>query len=405
MREPEIVLSSLTIFFTALAGALIFSMLLKRLKVPWAVTLILGGVLIGPHGLRLIELNDTLVFLSEMGILFLMFIAGMETKVSAIKSVWKNAVVVGVASGLIPAMVGVVIGLAFGYGLSTALLLGIIFINSSFAVVIPTLESKGILHYKIGRVIVASTMIQDISSLIMLAVFLQIASPEGWLPLPVVVILLGFALAAGIAAKSLIPRFRQLMVELRRIRKLDNDVYALFEQELTLVVAVLVGVAIVFELFKMETVVGAFFTGLILTEITRSKILEHKIHILGYGVFIPIFFVTVGVWIDVHMLTEQALTIWPLILAIVLGSSASKFVSGWLAAKMLGYSSYQSSLIGITSVPQLITTLAIATVGQRLGIMPPELVIAIVVLSITTVVASPLIAGQMLRMKQRSQLR
>ncbi len=402
IRDPDVIFTSLVAFFIALVTALVFSALFRRFKVPWAIALILGGIVMGPKGIGLFELNEIVMFLAEVGIIFLMFIAGMETKISSIKSVWKEATVIGAISGFVPAMVGIIIGLSFGFGLATSLLLGIIFTSSSFAVVIPTLEARGVLHFKLGRIIIASTMIQDIASLILLGMFLQFISPDTTVSLPVLMIFMFFALAMGMLARKYITPFRQWLAGLRNRKP---GTHSLFEQELTLVVAILIGTSILFEFFKLETIVGAFFAGLILAEITRSKILESKIHVLGYGVFIPIFFVTIGGWTDIGLLVEEASTIWPLVLVVLLGSSLSKFLSGWLSSRWLGLSNYKSVLVGVTSVPQLITTLAVVLVGQRLELLSPELTTAIIILSITTTLISPLITNYLLRARPDSYLK
>ena len=393
MRDPDMILVSLLAFFVILGAALLFSTLLRRFSIPWAVALVLGGMIIGPYGIGLVELNNTVLFLAEIGVIFLMFIAGMETSVSAIKRVWRDGLAVAVVSGVVPGIIGGAIGLAFGYSLQTALILSVIFMSSSFAVVIPTLEGRGILHSKLGRVVVSSTMIQDIASLIFLALMLQFISPEAWVPFPVLIGAMVIALVSGILA-------RKHIVGIRRWwdgrRKHSSHEYALFEQEITLVILVMVGMAFIFEFLKMETIVGAFFAGLIISELTKSKVLEYKIHILGYGVFIPIFFVVIGSWVDLSVFTDKLWTILPLATAIVLGSSLSKFTTGWVAGKALGYSSRESAIIGATSVPQLITTLAVILVGQNLGLLPPELVAAIVILSISTVVISPTVTNRLL---------
>lgn len=402
IRDPEIIFTSLVAFFIALVTALVFSALFKRFKIPWTIALILGGIVMGPQGFGLFQLNEIVMFLAEIGVIFLMFIAGMEVKVSSIKTVWKESAIIGAISGIVPAAIGVAIGLAFGYEMVTALLMGIIFTSSSFAVVIPTLEARGILDYKIGRVVVASTMLQDIASLILLGLLLQFISPETAVSLPVLGIVMFIAFAAGVLIRRYIKWFRQWLAKLRT-QKMST--YSLFERELTLMVAILIGSAIVFDLFHLETIVGAFFAGLILAEITRSKILENKVHVLGYGIFIPIFFVTVGGWTDVGVLIEESSTVLPLVFAILIGSSLSKFLSGWASARWLGFNSYKSVLVGVTSIPQLITTLAVLLVGQRLGILPPELVTAVIILSIVTTLLSPLFTSYLLRTRPISELR
>lgn len=394
MRDPEMILASLFTFFVALAAALLFSSTLRRFKIPWAIALIFTGVIIGPYGLDWFELDDTVLFLSEIGVIFLMFLAGMETRISAIRPVLRDASIVATVSGIVPALVGVAIGLGFGYGWDTALILAIIFMSSSFAVVIPTLEARGLLQTRLSRVIVASTMLQDIASLILFAVLLQFITPESWVPIPALISAGVMAAAGGYLLRHY---FSHLQAWFQHLRQKESHEFELFEQELTLTVVILVGAAIVFEILRMETIVGAFFAGILIAEITRSQILEHKVHILGYGIFIPIFFVSVGAWVELSIFQDELWLILPLTAAIVLGSALTKFISGWAAAKVLGYSGLQSSLIGVTSIPQLITTLAVLLVAQNLELLPPEVVTAVVILSVVTVVASPLITNRLLQ--------
>ncbi len=395
-RDPEIILESLTAFFVVLVTALIFSALFRRFKVPWAVALILGGIALGPQGLGWFEPGESLLFMAEIGVIFLMFIAGMETKISSIKEVWWEAFFVGTISGLVPALVGLLIGIFFDLGIEAALLLAIIFMSSSFAVVIPTLEARGVIHYRLGKIIVASTMLQDIASLIILAIFLQFISPEETpVSFPVLMIIVAAVFAAGYKLKRYVPRFRKWLQEQK---KKTSNRYR-FERELRMAVAVLIGASVVFEFFRMETIVGAFFAGLLLSEVISSKVLENKIHVLGYGIFIPVFFVTIGGWTNVSLLVEEASKIWPLVFAIILGSALTKFASGFLASRWLSLSTYQSSLVGVTSVPQLITTLAVVLVGQGLGILDEQLSTAIIMLSIVTTLVSPMITGHLLRSK------
>ncbi len=395
MRDPETILITLSTFFIALLAGLLFSALFRRFRIPWAVTLIFGGVIIGPHALGLIQLenNPVIWFLAEIGVIFLMFLAGMEIRFSAIRDVLKEGAIVGVFTGIVPGVLGAIVVLMFGYSPLVALTIGIILINTSFAVVVPSLESKGILQSRVGKIIVSSTVLQDISSLVIFAVFLQIVNPTPFLPLPLWVVLLLFTLAGGIFAKFLIPRMRKPFKDYEH-KHHDRD---LFEGELRTVMIFVLGFAIIFEFFKFETIVGAFFAGLIISEATKSKMLDHKLHILGYGIFIPIFFVVVGAWIDISLFTQKEL--WLLIAAIALTSMTAKFVSGWTSGRLVGLDNYESSLVGLTSVPQLITTLALTAIAQSQGLIPDEIAVAVIVLAIVSVIVGPLIMGRVLDMK------
>lgn len=395
MRDPELILVTLSAFFIVLLAGLLFSAIFRRFKLPWSVTLIFAGMAIGPSALGLITLegNQVLWFLAEIGIIFLMFLAGMEIRFSAIKNVLKEGTIVGIFTGIIPGLLGAGVMLAFGYSPLVALTIGIILINTSFAVVVPSLEAKGILQSRVGKIVVSSTVLQDIASLVLFAIFLQFVNPDPFLPLPLWVIVLLFTLAGGVIVKFLMPEFRKEVKEYEKAHR-DRD---LFEGELRTIMIIVLGFAIIFEFFKFETIVGAFFAGLIISESVRSKMLEHKLHILGYGIFIPIFFVTVGAWIDLSLFLDKDL--WLLIAAVAVTSMVAKFVSGWGSGRLVGLDNYESSIVGLTSVPQLITTLALTAIAQSQGLLPDEVAIAVIVLAIVSVLIGPLIMGRVLDMK------
>lgn len=388
MRDTELTFLS---FFIILIVGLVFSALFRRFRFPWVVTLILGGIVFGPFGFRMFELDATITFLSEIGLVFLMFMAGMETRLSGLKAVWRESALIAAVNGIVPALIGFLIGIVFGLGITVSVLLSIIFMSSSFAVVIPSLEAKGMLHSKIGKVIVASTMFQDIASLIILAVVLQVMNPATFLPFSAFLILFLLAIFMGVIVRWVIPRLRW-MLDLENRQREDTD---LFERELRLVVAILIGAVIVFQVLGLEAVVGAFFAGLILSEATQSRILESKIRVLAYGIFIPVFFVVVGANTNLQIFAE-AQGIFLLAGVVVLGFTIAKYISGWVAARMSGFTSIQSSLIGITSVPQLTIALAVVAVAHRLNLFPPGVTTAIILLSIVTVLVSPMITNRVL---------
>jgi Kef-type K+ transport system membrane component KefB len=170
-------------FFLIIFAGVFFSMVFRRLHFPWVVGLILGGIIVGPYSLNLLTITPTVEFLGQMGLVFLMFMAGIETKFSNFHGFQGGLVWLSFINGAVPFVVGMGIAYYFGYDLVPALLVGIIFISSSIAVVIPSLERYDLLHTRLGQSVVMTTVIQDIASLILLSVVLQNTSPVTKLPL------------------------------------------------------------------------------------------------------------------------------------------------------------------------------------------------------------------------------
>ncbi len=368
-------------FFIILVAALLISRAFQRFNIPWTVALIIGGMIIGPFGLKLIAIDSTLEFLKHLGLVFLMFMAGLETKFSGIKETWKDSGVIATATGVIPFIIGISIGFLLGYETTTAILLGIVFISSSIAIAIPMLEAKGLLFSRIGKTIVSSIVLQDIASLVILAVALQYMI-SGAVPLPIFITLFFIVLFFIAIMRWGIPKLRWLFEEEEK----KNH----FERDLRVVVAVLLGTVIVSELLGLHSIVGAFLAGLVLSEVIENKKLKTKIHVMAYGLFIPVFFVMIGASTNIWIFSEinNALTLF---LLVIFGSIIAKFSSGWISAKIRGFTSMQSVLVGGTCIPQLSTTLAVVAVGQQHNLIPAELVTALVMLSIATVFVSPLL--------------
>jgi len=171
-------------FFLILLATVLFATAFRRFHLPWVLALITAGVVVGPYGLEVAEVTPTLGFLSQIGLIFLMFMAGLETKFDSFKELKYDIGWLSALNSLIPLAAGIALGFWFEFSLTASLLIGIIFMSSSIAVIIPTLESLNLTHTKLGRSIVSSTIIEDVLSLILLSILLQSVNPLTSLPLP-----------------------------------------------------------------------------------------------------------------------------------------------------------------------------------------------------------------------------
>lgn len=369
-------------FFIILLVAVVFSQLFLRMRIPWVVSLIAGGIVIGPNALGWFEPDETITFLSTVGLVFLMFMAGLESKLSNLTGIKKNIAIIAPLIGFIPTLVGVIVGLAFGYDMTTAILLGIIFMSSAIALLVPSFQEHNIIDSNLGRSIIASAIIIDAISLIALSVFLQFASSAG----PSLESLLVYPFAIGSLAlfAKFLPRLR--WVALSGVGDPSQD---LFERELRFTVLILIGLVVFFEFVGLHAIVAGFFAGMILSKSMTNTLLKAKLHALSYGFFVPIFFVVVGASTDMSVFVGDAKATL-LSLVIILSLVVSKFVSGWLGGRISGFDTYSSAFIGMSVVPQLSTALAVAFLGFGEGILDQALLSAIVALTIVTSFISPI---------------
>ena len=261
------------------------------------------------------------------------------------------------------------------------MVVGIIFMSSSIAVVIPSLEVSGVLHTKLGQSVVITTVLQDIASLVLLSLLLQTVSPVTEVPLYVFYPVLFGVL---IAMRLLIPKLREWVV------KITTGSPDLFQLEFRSTFLILIGTVIAFELLGLHPIVAGFFSGLVLADSIKSKVLKEKIKTISYGIFIPTFFIVIGLQTDMSVFTHVG-TVLSVMAAVVLTLVFSKYISGYLAARIVGFDRLEANFFAATSLPQLSTTLATAFVAFSLGLIDQTLLTSLVVLSVVTVLLSPIL--------------
>ncbi len=368
-------------FFIVIFAGVFFSEAFKRFHLPWVVTLIIGGIIIGPHALGVLHVNETVDFIAQIGLVFLMFMAGLETEFSSFKKFKKGIFELSLFNSIVPFLIGFLIGSYFGYGFSTSILLGIVFVSSSIAIVIPSLKVNKILETRLGKSIVATTVIEDAASLILLSLFLRLTSPVSGVPLPLFYLLLIFSL---FVIRWLVPKIRFFFSLYLR----DKD--DLFQEELRSILFILIGVVVIFEILGLHPIIAGFFAGFILSDSVNTEKMRKKLHILSYGLFIPTFFIIVGAKTDISVFLETT-GVMLFVALIVLGSVLSKFISGWLGGRLNGFNQNDSLILGASTIPQLSTTLAVVFTANKLGLFDQKIVVAMIFLSIVTTVISPVL--------------
>ena len=341
--------------------------------------LIIAGFIVGPFGFNLLEVDASVEFLGSIGVVFLMFIAGSSVKAKTLKNVGSDSILLAVLNGGIPFFVGALIGIIFSGDLLTALIMGTIFISSSVAVIIPTLESSKLIGTKLGKTIISATVFEDIVSLLLLAFIFQEVSGNNDFPLPIYIFVF---LGVVLLLRFLVP-FAHAWFHKQRKGK------DLFEGELRFIVVVLLAVAIIFELLGIHAIVAGFIIGMLLSDVLSKEEINQKIRTISYGIFIPIFFLVIGVKTDLSIFSS--LVSVTLIVVVVLGLVISKTLSGYLAGKVMRYSGRESLIMGIASLPQLSTTLAVAFAASEINLLDKDFTTSLVILSIITTFIAPLI--------------
>ncbi|MDG6223102.1 MAG: cation:proton antiporter [Candidatus Bathyarchaeota archaeon] len=373
-------MNDLLIFLIFLLAGIFFSELFKTLHLPYVLALIVAGIVIGPIGLDLVELTPPIVLLGSIGAIFVMFMAGLDIKIDYLVKMWKKVALCALINGGIPSFVGFLIVYIFGYDLVTSFLIGVIFISSSVAVILPTLQQKKLIFTNFGSILVGSVVIEDVISLLLISLILQISDPTSTLPLPVFMIVVVISV---FLIRKYLPKIEKTFFS--RARKgVEENVQFVFIS--------LIAIAVFFELLGMHAIVAGFLVGVVLSKTIKEKPIEDKLHVLSYGVFIPIFFLKVGIETNLTVFF-QANGVILLALTIVTGLILSKILSGYLCGKIMGFTQKERLLFGVSSIPQLSTSLAVTFTALERNLIDANLQVSIVFLSVTTILIAPLVVG------------
>jgi Kef-type K+ transport system membrane component KefB len=378
-------------FFILLTASLSFSGLSRFLHIPWILALIIGGILLGPSAFDVLQVDPVIQFLGDIGLIFLMFMAGLETKINGFIKLKTPIVAVAFLNGFIPFLTGLMFTLLFGYSVLTSVYVGVLFISTSISMILGMFQSTGMLQTKLGRTLMGTAMLEDLVAVLLVSLLLQHTGSTVYAPFFVLYPLI-FGLV--LVARIYVPKLRNALVA--QFERNEN----VFENELRLTLSILFGLVLFFSFLGLEPLVSSFLSGLILSGTITHHALKEKLKTLSYGIFIPAFFIITGLSIDLNTLYDVRGG-YLFIVVFVLGLIISKFISGYLGIRLFGYTKNESALFGFATLPNLSTFLALAFVGREAGILDNNILGAVIVVVLTTTLIAPLLVKAFLPTHQR----
>ena len=356
--------------------------------------LIMAGMAIGPYGLGIVEKFEGLEFFAELGFLFLVFLAGLEIR--GVKNVdWKGVGKLASILAVVSFFIGFGIVYFFGYRppeflLATPLLIGTVFQSSSVGEIIPIINYTPKLRDKIGNVLIPTVVLLDTISLIGLSLILH------WYKNPNFYNFIFF----------IIFLFIFVFLGARYLPRLGKWVFNRYkssyeEMEIVFFMAVLFTMIAISELIGLEPIVASFLTGLFLGESIDNERICEKLHSIGKGFLIPIFFIVVGMDADIGVFMRGTNYIY-MVIAIVGGLMISKLLGGYIYSRIFHR---DLKLIGIVFFPQLGATLVATKIGQDYGLIDEPLFTSIVVMAIVTALSTPFIVTKVFGRVEKSEKR
>jgi Kef-type K+ transport system membrane component KefB len=368
-------------FFVLFAVILLGPIVFTRFRLPGLIGLLLGGFLIGPHGLGLIAAgNHTVPELGHLGLLYLMFVAGLELDLHVLKAYRRAAVALGLLAFVIPLSLGLLAGWALGWSLQATLLLGAL-LSSHTLITYPRLRDAGLGGNPAVASAVGATVLTDTLALIVLALVAGTETGSGSPAVLIGEIALGFVVLIAVALTAL-PRFVDTA-----LRRWGADRVARY----VVIIVALLFMAMLAQIFGIEGIVGAFFAGLALNRLVPNEGPSmDRVEFFGNAVFIPVFVVSIGLLLDPSvMFTGETLGLAAIICAAALGGKA---IACWLAGWLLGFSQPERAAMFVLTAPQAAATLAVTLIGFEIGVFGTSVVNAVLVLILVSIVLSAMLA-------------
>ncbi|MBN3886105.1 MAG: cation:proton antiporter [Nostoc sp.] len=370
-------------FAILLVVILVIPIMFERLRLPGLVGLVFSGLVLGPSGWNLFQSDSPMInLLSDIGLIYLLFVAGLEVNLEQFRRRKSRAFGFASLTFSVPLVMGTLVGLILGYGWNTSILIGSLFASYTL-LAYPIISRLGVVNNEAVTVTIGATIFTDIGAVLILAVCVAVAHTEvfsfaklltlsGWLTIYSVAVVTGFDWAGKEFFK----------------RSGDDEgnkfLFVLLSVFLAAVGAQLIGV---------EKIVGAFLAGLAVNEAVGEGPVKEKVVFIGSVLFIPLFFVDLGLLINLPAFVNNLNTL-KLTLLMIVGLIVSKLIAAWLTKLVYRYNWQEMLTMWSLSLPQVATTLAATLVGYRAGLLPLAVLHSVIVLMLVTSTLGPLITSR-----------
>jgi Kef-type K+ transport system membrane component KefB len=367
-------LALLPLLAVMLVGAKLAGLLSQRFGMPAVFGELLLGLLLGPSLLNLIAPGETLHLIGQIGVIVLMFMAGLETELDEMLHVGKAAFLTALGGVVLPLGGGYLLGLAFGLQPLHALFVGAVLTATSVSISAEVLRELGRLRSKLGMTILGAAVIDDVLGVIVLSIVLALAG-EGsfWITLAKMAL---FLPAAWFVGDWLIPR---LMRAEQHVPHKETSV------------AVLIGILLLYAwsaeaLGSIAAITGAYMLGIIVSKHTDpGHHLHDSMNVLGYGFFVPIFFVGIGLQAQASALLEAPVLTGAILALAIIG----KVIGCGIGALAGGFDRAGSLAIGVGMVARGEVALVMIAAGQAAGLVDDQLFSATIVMTLLTTLVTP----------------
>lgn len=379
--ESYLVLKDLAIIVIA---AKLFGIVARKLKAPQVVGEIVAGLIIGPSVLGMVEQTDFLLQMAEIGVILLMFSAGLETDLKELVKTGPIATLIACAGVFIPLVLGAVFYMLY-YGMAPwgseeffkAVFIGNILTATSVSITVQSLKEMGKLKGKVGTTILSAAIIDDIIGIIVLTFVIGFKNPDSD-PISVIIsTILFFVLALLVGYISY------------KVFKIVDKRYPHTRRIPIAALAYCFALSYIAErYFGIADITGAYVAGIILCSINDSTYIERKVDINSYMLFGPVFFASIGLKTNIDNVTGSILLFS---LGFVVVGLISKIIGCGLMAKLCKFNNSDAFKIGVGMMTRGEVALIVSQKGLSVGLMEPVYFTSVIFLIIVSSISTPII--------------
>lgn len=358
------------LLLTKLAG-----MAVKRFGQPSVLGEVLAGILLGPSLLGLIHPSETILDLAEIGVILLMFIAGLETDLGELMMAGVPSTVIALGGVVLPFVAGPVLARIFGFTLIQGIMLGTILTATSVSISVQTLLDIGHLKSRQGTTILGAAIIDDILGIIVLTLVIGVTGGGQGSVLLLILKMVLYFMAAIIIGVRFTGNLLSFAVRIR-----------LKEALLSITLAVTFLFAYLAEMSGVAAITGAYLFGALISRTGYKSRISERVEIVAYSFFIPIFFVSIGLQANMRTFDSSALIF---ALVFVAFAVATKVVGCGLTSRLMGFNWRQSLQVGIGMIPRAEVALVIASLALSTGVINQGMFSSVVLLVVVTTLITP----------------
>ena len=355
----------------------ILGALSRKFKQPPVIGMLLLGIFLGPTVLDIVEPCEIILWIGKIGVLFLLFEAGLETDIKKLKKESGQALLPATGGIVLPFAMGFLLSYFVSHSMITSLVIGVIFTATSVSVSVMTLLDIGKLKGLEGRCIVNAAIIDDIVGIMLLTVIFGFALESGTgstsLFMPVLKIFLFFIVILAIGMFLIKPLFQNLQKLL-----MDNVV-------LSLTIAIVLIFAWLAEETGLAAITGAYFAGLFIGQTQYKHSIQEGVSTIGKSFFVDVFFVGIGLEFDLLKLEAEPIY---LLIFVVLAISGKILGSG-IGARLSGFDAVRSFRIGSGMIPRGEVALIVANMALDKGLINSDILSATILMVIFSAILTP----------------